>query len=110
MTARIRKVVQPKDDGKVFGIGEDFAPDFPPEEGFWGWYIWRMSDKKHLPTLEEVRGLNKEWVSEIFFYETLAEWVTNDSPLMGMLAAKPEGGQGEILTPIVPQRTPEPTQ
>lgn len=85
----------------MFGIGDDFAPDFPPDDGKWGWYLWRMSGKQRIYTREEVAGLDKNWLSEIFFNETIAEWVSNDSPLMGMLNAQRPGGQGEIQAPIL---------
>lgn len=80
----------------MFGIGEDYRPDNDPSEVFWGWYLWRMSDKKEIPSRDDVRRLDHEWVSDIFLFENIATWVTNTSPMMKAFAARPEGGEVDV--------------
>ena len=106
-TERVRQAVSAKDDGEIFGIGDDFRPDGDPEEAFWGFYLWEMSERQRLPTREEVQALDRDWVSDIFWVANMAKWVKNTSAFFAMIKDKPEGGEIDVQVVPPPREPPK---
>lgn len=78
----------------MFGIGDDWRFEYPPELVRFGWQLYRASKYQHIPTHEEAGRYDPRWVSDIMLMEELYQWVTNDSA--AMKAFREQGGIGEV--------------
>ncbi len=68
----------------VYGLPEDFEFDALWEEVRVGFWLWKMSGFQHMPTREEVRALDPDWVGDMQMGSIIYAYMNNDSTLFYM--------------------------
>lgn len=63
-----------RDNGEVFGIGEDYGLDYLDKISIRGWQRWRASGYRYFPTYEEIAMSDPDWESDLLLIEEIYRW------------------------------------
>lgn len=70
---------------QVYGEPDEWEFDYPWEFLQVAYWLWHMSDYKHLPTPEEVAKYDPRYISDMKLMVQIGMHQRNSSPLMRML-------------------------
>lgn len=82
---------------EIFGIGDDWRFDYPPDDVHRGWQMWKSSGYAVFPSYEDAIKHDPKWISDIMLAQEIYDWVNNDSTAMQI--ANRQNGNENVNSP-----------
>ena len=96
--------MHPSSSGNTtFGEPEEWSFDYSWEVIQTGFWLWAMSDFKHLPTQDEILRYDKRYLSDIRLAYTIYSHQGNNSPIMQIFEQLTANEQAMKSRQIVPE-------